>query len=166
MLIVAAIACCLATTRMLGLVLGAFLAVLVSCYVLASALPVQGRAGCGTLSSVFALLPWLGLGHGSFVLMGNPDRLLPTIELPEGVCAALAWVYWIAETPLYVISEYSHELADVICFAGEGLVIVRPFVVFVFWSGFAAVFALSMFSGLLARNETTRKKRPDSEDPI
>jgi hypothetical protein len=98
--------------------------------------------------------------------MGNPDRLLPTIELPERVSASLAWVYWIAETPLYVSSEYSRELADFICFAGEGLVTVRPFVVFVFWSGLAFVFVLSTSLAIIAGRERVQIGRPDLEQPI
>jgi hypothetical protein len=144
MVFIAAVACCLGGSRALGLVLGTFLAALIICYLLASFLSVRARIICASCASFFALLPWLGLGRGSFVLMGPTDRLLPTVALPHVIEVSLAWVYWVAETPVYCISEYSHEFADVILFAGEGIATVRPFIVFVFWLGVAIVFALSV----------------------
>ena len=153
MLFVAAVACYLAARRALGLVLGAFLTVLVICYALASLLSTRTRMTCAALSALFAVLPWLGLGYGSFVLMGTPDLLLPTIDLPLDIQVPLSWLYWFAETPLYVTSEYSDEFADFICFAGEGAVTVRPFVVFVFWLGFTVTFFLSITSPFVTRRQ-------------
>jgi hypothetical protein len=151
MVLVTATACCLGMFRLLGLVLGTLFVTLMLCYLLASFLSNRNRAICLACCLFFALLPWLDLGHGSFVAMGATDRLLPTISLPSVIRTPLSAFYFVAETPLYFVAEYSYHLADVITFAGEGVVTVRPYVVFVFWLGLAVAFGLSIGTSLVAR---------------
>jgi hypothetical protein len=150
MVFVAATACCLGVCRVLGLVLGTFFVTLLLCYLMASFLSLRMRAICAACCSFFALLPWLDLGHGSFVAMGATDRLLPTISLPSVISTPLSAFYFVAETPLHCVSEYSYRFAEVITFAGEGVVTVRPYVVFVFWMGLALAFGLSIGTSLVA----------------
>lgn len=130
-----ALAIFLAVWRRGGVVLAAFAVILAVCYALASLLSNRARLNLAIVALFFASLPWLGLGHGEFVAMGPHEQILPTIQLPNTIHNLLFWPYWAAETPLYILAEYSDACNEVICFAGEGLMTVRPFVVFVYWLG-------------------------------
>ncbi len=143
MAFVAGVACLLAAARGSGFALGGFAALLFSVYIVASMLPFRGRAIGALISMGFATLPWLGFGHSSFEVMGIPGLPSPTVDLPQMIYHYLGWIYWLAETPLYVVSGFSDELRQVIWHAGEGLVLVRPFVVFIFWFGVGLTFSLS-----------------------
>jgi len=164
LVIAAATAYCLTLAWLLGLVPGSFLVVLTSCYVLASSLPIRARAICAVCCASMALLPWLGLGHGSFILMGpteQSDRLLPTLTLPEAFQALLSVLYSIAETPFRIVFPNGNDLEEFIYFQGEGLVTVRPFVVFLFWLGLCLAFGMSIATSLWKRRRAVAYPRID-----
>jgi len=160
--IVAAAAFCLAFAWLLGLVPGSFLVVLTSCYVLASSLPIRARAICAACCASMALLPWLGLGHGSMIVVGIGDRLLPTVSLPEALQTPFSVLYDIAETPFRIVFPNGNDLEEFIYFQGEGLVTVRPFVVFLFWLGLCLAFGMSITTSFLNRRRATAPARIDA----
>jgi hypothetical protein len=98
-----------------------------------------------------ALLPWLGLGHGSMIVVGIGDHLLPTVKLPETVYAPLSVLYTVAEAPFRVEFPNGNDLEEFIYFQGEGLVTVRPFVVFLLWLGLCLAFGMSIAKSLWKR---------------
>jgi hypothetical protein len=166
MVFMVAIACCLSVSRAIGLVLGTFLVALVMCYVLASFQSVRARVICAMCASFFALLPWLGLGHGSFVLMGTSPQSLPTVSIPSVIRPPLAALYALAQGPLNCVPADGNEFSQVIFFAGEGVATVRPFIVFIFWLGFALTFSLSIGYSLLANWLRRKAQRGDRNGPI
>lgn len=135
----------------LGVVLGSFGLLLLGCYLGASLLRVRWRVVLAAGALVFAMLPWLGLGHGSF---GYPtgERLLPTLPISTDTRDRLMPLYDWAEIPLRELSwDLPWEFDELINFGGEGVVTVMPFMVFFFWASIAAVFGLSAVAGAIAQ---------------
>ena len=146
---VAIIAYCLGMCIILGWILGEFFVTLMLCYVLISHISIRSRAICAGCCSFLSLLPWLGLGQGVFFYPGAYDSL-PSISLPSVLEVPLSWIYFVAETPLYLVAEYNYRFREDIFF-NSPLGIMRRFAFFVFWLGFALVFGLSIGSSWYAK---------------
>ncbi len=93
----------------------------------------------GIMSLIFALLPWLGLGGYAFVVPGT-DIVPPRLELLSRDSVPMGHqVYSVMEFPLHLVALIP-PLDDVVYFQGEGVVTVRPFMIFVFWALTGAIF--------------------------
>jgi hypothetical protein len=140
-----------------GLVLGAYACLLVLAYMGGRLLTKRLRVGAAILAGTFAALPWFGLGDGALIYPGA-KRALPTVPLEEFGCIGvlvsipLKISYAVAELPFHFIAFFHHELDHVISFPGDGVMTVRPFVVFAFWGGIAIVL------GAGAMAHSTRRK--------
>lgn len=88
--------------------------------------------------AVFATLPLLGYGHGSFIVPGTSLRLEPIVTENEGV------LYSAYEFGEHVALDVGNALGVCMVFVDEGPVRVRPHSVFVIW--FSMV--LSLFAGM------------------
>ena len=85
----------------------------------------------GIVSLVLATLPWLGFGAYAFAVPGG--GLVPRLSVVNETdipCGRL--LYGVMETPLQLLGTIP-PIGDFVFFAGEGIVTVRPFMVFVFW---------------------------------
>jgi len=147
----------LAIASVCGPVLSAYACVLVLAYMGGRLLTKGLRVGAAILAGTFAAPPWFGLGDGVFIYPGA-ERALPIVPLEELGCIGilvsipLKILYAVAELPFHFIAFLHDDFDAVICFAGEGVVTVRPFVVFAFWGGIAIVLALG------AMAPSTRRK--------
>lgn len=85
----------------------------------------------GVMSFVFAALPWLGFGAYAFAVPGG--GLVPRLSVVnETDFYGGRLLYHAIESPLHLVG-FIPPLGDLVFFAGEGVVTVRPFMVFVFW---------------------------------
>ena len=86
----------------------------------------------GFVSLVFAALPWLGFGCCDFAAPGI-DMLVPRLSiLNETTVPFGRLLYGVMETPLQMLGLIP-PIGDVVFYSGEGVVRVRPFMIFVFW---------------------------------
>tara|TARA_A100001391_G_scaffold196796_1_gene175972 strand:- start:93 stop:488 length:396 start_codon:yes stop_codon:yes gene_type:complete len=86
----------------------------------------------GLVSLVFAALPWLGFGCCAFAVPGI-DMLVPRLSILNETrfpCGRL--LYDLIEAPLQILGLIS-PIGDLVFYSGEGIVRVRPFMIFVFW---------------------------------
>lgn len=81
----------------------------------------------GIASICISILPWLGLGPFAFVIPGWGIRL-PRIDLIDDTYN----LYELVGMPLRFVAMIP-PLDDFVYFAGEGVVRIRPFVVFLFY---------------------------------
>ena len=80
----------------------------------------------GVSSLLISALPWLGLGAYSFTVTGWE------IELPRFSVIGMHDFYELVAEPLHYVALI-HPLEHVVYFCGEGRLVVRPFVVFLFY---------------------------------
>ena len=86
----------------------------------------------GFLSLGLATLPWLGFGCCAFAVPGI-DLLVPRLSiLDETTIPGGSLIYGVMETPLQILGHIP-PIGALVFYGGEGVVRVRPFMIFVFW---------------------------------
>ncbi|WP_145290081.1 hypothetical protein [Rosistilla oblonga] len=119
----------------------------------------------GIVSLVFAALPWLGFGCCAFVVPGF-DIMVPRLSvLNETHIPCGQIIYGVAEMPLQILGLIP-PIGDLVFYSGEGVVRVRPFMIFVFWliAGMLAFWVaarpavMPSVYGHLRRNSPPQKK--------
>ena len=86
----------------------------------------------GIVSLVFAALPWLGFGCCAFVVPGFDIKVPRLSVLNETNIPCGQMIYGVAEMPLQILGLIP-PFGDLVFYSGEGVVRVRPFMIFVFW---------------------------------
>ena len=86
----------------------------------------------GFLSLVFAALPWLGFGCCAFAVPGI-DMLVPRLSILNETNVPFGrLLYGVMEAPLQILGLIP-PIDGLVFYSGEGVVRVRPFMIFVFW---------------------------------
>ncbi len=86
----------------------------------------------GIVSLIFAALPWVGFGCCAFSIPGINARVPRLSLMSEGSIPCGRQLYGVMEMPLWHLGRIP-PLGDLVFFSGEGVVRIRPFMVFVFW---------------------------------